>query len=92
MVSLQILHADRLERKTTLDVKLRCLTILACLEVYLSLVCCDVRLLFGCPTVLQCNVYFAVLEEEFPGILVLALKRRDHDFLLMREAEQLILA
>ena len=49
-------------------------------------------MLLGCTAVLQGYIHFAVLEEVFPRILVLALQRGDHDLLFVREAQELLFA
>ena len=41
--------------------------------------------------VVKCGLYVSLLQEVLPGVLIFAFERRNHDFLLVREGEQLML-
>jgi len=51
----------------------------------------DIGPLLAVAAVIQCSLYVSLLQEVLPSVLIFAFKRRNHDLLLVREGEQLML-
>ena len=91
LFDLQILETDRFEAEPTVDIMGSSLVILALFKELISEDGRDIGPLLAVAAVVKCGLYVSLLQEVLPGVLIFAFERCNHDLLLVREGEQLML-